>query len=166
MIPLSLKKNSIICSIQKDILKMEIRESVFKKRKCIRENSVKKNQVYFSRKHLREFSGKRESSIMSGWKFSALFTVHWELKLQANVPPDCCCYSKGKKIKNKNPPKILDPTFPLPHNHFPPGNRTGGSWLPGDTVTTRKTNVESNWVVESGLQINMLGLNFHDQWMV
>lgn len=43
MIPLLLKKNSIICSIQKDILKMEIRESVFKKGKCIRENSIKKN---------------------------------------------------------------------------------------------------------------------------
>lgn len=33
MIPLSLKKNSIICSIQKEIFKMEIRESVFKKGK-------------------------------------------------------------------------------------------------------------------------------------
>lgn len=89
-------------------------------------------------------------------KVSGLFMVHWEPRLQANMPPKSHwkCGDKKKQKKNSHFPAII----------FRP--ETGGTWFPGDMVTTKETNVELTWVGKAGWQINMLGLNFHDQWMV
>lgn len=75
-----------------------------------------------------------------------------------------CSESRGCRLMCRRTTRLeirrrcKNPPFPLPRTHFPPGNRTGGTSLPGDTVTTRKTNVEPTWLVESGWQIICWGL--------
>lgn len=92
-----------------------------------------------------------------------LFPVQWELRLGGLT---CRHHTFARNQKEKLKKEKKKSLFTLPRNDFPPGNRTGGTRLPRDAVTTRKTNVEPTWVAESGWQINMLGLNFPDQWMV